>query len=32
VVRAIRDAEDPMAAAESIRRAFADTGGVAPGG
>jgi len=31
-VRAIRDAEDPMAAAESIRRAFADSGGVAPGG
>jgi thiamine-phosphate pyrophosphorylase len=32
VVRAIRDAEDPMAAAESIRRAFAETGDVAPGG
>ncbi len=32
VVRAIRDAEDPMAAAEAIRRAFADTGDVAPGG
>ena len=32
VVRAIRDAEDPMAAAESIRRAFAGTGEVAPGG
>jgi thiamine-phosphate pyrophosphorylase len=32
VVRAIRDAEDPMAAAESIRRAFAGTGDVAPGG
>jgi thiamine-phosphate diphosphorylase len=32
VVRAIRDAEDPAAAAESIRRAFAGTGEVAPGG
>ena len=32
VVRAIRDAEDPAAAAESIRRAFAGTGDVAPGG
>jgi thiamine-phosphate pyrophosphorylase len=32
VVRAIRDAENPMAAAESIRRAFAGTGEVAPGG
>jgi thiamine-phosphate pyrophosphorylase len=32
VVRAIRDAEDPMAAAESIRHAFAETGDVAPGG
>ncbi len=32
VVRAIRDAENPMAAAESIRHAFAETGGVAPGG
>jgi thiamine-phosphate pyrophosphorylase len=32
VVRAIRDAEDPAAAAESIRRAFAAAGDVAPGG
>jgi len=32
VVRAIRDAEDPAAAAESIRRAFAGPGDVAPGG
>jgi thiamine-phosphate pyrophosphorylase len=32
VVRAIRDAEDPAAAAESIRNAFAGTGEVAPGG
>ncbi len=32
VVRAIRDAEDPTAAAESIRRAFTGTGDVAPGG
>jgi thiamine-phosphate pyrophosphorylase len=32
VVRAIRDAENPMEAAESIRHAFAETGGVAPGG
>jgi thiamine-phosphate pyrophosphorylase len=32
VVRAIRDAEDPAAAAESIRQAFAGTGEVAPGG
>jgi thiamine-phosphate pyrophosphorylase len=32
VVRAIRDAEDPAAAAESIRRAFAGAGEVAPGG
>lgn len=32
VVRAIRDAEDPAAAAESIRRAFAGVGDVAPGG
>lgn len=32
VVRAIRDAEDPAAAAESIRRAFAGIGDVAPGG
>jgi thiamine-phosphate pyrophosphorylase len=32
VVRAIRDAENPMAAAEAIRRAFSATGDVAPGG
>lgn len=32
VVRAIRDAEDPTAATESLRRAFAEPGGVAPGG
>jgi thiamine-phosphate pyrophosphorylase len=34
VVRAIRDAEDPAAMAESLRRAFAagESGGVAPGG
>ncbi len=32
VVRAIRDAEDPTAAAEELRRAFAETGDVAPGG
>ena len=32
VVRAIRDAEDPAAAAESIRRAFAGIEDVAPGG
>jgi thiamine-phosphate pyrophosphorylase len=32
VVRAIRDAEDPAAAAERLRRAFAAPGGVAPGG
>ena len=32
VVRAIRDAEDPAAAAESIRWAFAGVGDVAPGG
>ncbi len=32
VVRAIRDAEDPAAAAEELRRAFSSTGEVAPGG
>jgi thiamine-phosphate pyrophosphorylase len=32
VVRAIRDAEDPTAAAEQLRVAFADIGDVAPGG
>jgi thiamine-phosphate diphosphorylase len=32
VVRAIRDAEDPAAAAASLRRAFAAAGEVAPGG
>ncbi len=32
VVRAIRDAEDPAAAAESLRRAFAGAGESAPGG
>jgi thiamine-phosphate pyrophosphorylase len=32
VVRAIRDAKDPAAAAESIRHAFAGAGNVAPGG
>jgi thiamine-phosphate pyrophosphorylase len=32
VVRAIRDAEDPTAAAEELRRAFAGSGDVAPGG
>jgi thiamine-phosphate pyrophosphorylase len=32
VVRAIRDAEDPMAAAERLRSAFAEIGDVAPGG
>jgi thiamine-phosphate pyrophosphorylase len=32
VVRAIRDAEDPAAAAERLRGAFAETGDVAPGG
>jgi thiamine-phosphate pyrophosphorylase len=32
VVRAIRDAEDPMAAAERLRSAFAAIGDVAPGG
>jgi thiamine-phosphate pyrophosphorylase len=34
VVRAIRDAEDPAAVAETLRRAFAaaESGGVAPGG
>jgi len=32
VVRAIRDAADPAAAAETLRRAFASTGEVAPGG
>jgi thiamine-phosphate pyrophosphorylase len=32
VVRAIRDAEDPAAVAESLRRAFAGVGDVAPGG
>ena len=32
VVRAIRDAEDPAAAAEALRGAFASTGEVAPGG
>jgi thiamine-phosphate pyrophosphorylase len=32
VVRAIRDAENPTVAAESIRRAFAEAGDVAPGG
>jgi thiamine-phosphate pyrophosphorylase len=32
VVRAIRDAENPLAAAESLRRAFVETGNVAPGG
>jgi thiamine-phosphate pyrophosphorylase len=32
VVRAIRDATDPAAAAEELRRAFAEAGDVAPGG
>ncbi len=32
VVRAIRDAEDPAAVAEELRRAFGAAGGVAPGG
>jgi thiamine-phosphate pyrophosphorylase len=32
VVRAIRDAEDPAAAAERLRGAFAEIGDVAPGG
>ncbi len=32
VVRAIRDAADPAAAAEELRGAFAATGEVAPGG
>ncbi len=32
VVRAIRDAVDPAAAAEELRGAFAETGDVAPGG
>jgi thiamine-phosphate pyrophosphorylase len=32
VVRAIRDAEDPAAAAEALRGAFAEAGDVAPGG
>jgi len=32
VVRAIRDAADPAAAAEALRGAFASTGEVAPGG
>jgi thiamine-phosphate pyrophosphorylase len=32
VVRAIRDAEDPTAAAERLRGAFAEGGDVAPGG
>jgi thiamine-phosphate pyrophosphorylase len=32
VVRAIRDAEDPLAAAERLRSAFAEIGDVAPGG
>ncbi len=32
VVRAIRDAEDPSAVAEQLRRAFADATEVAPGG
>jgi thiamine-phosphate pyrophosphorylase len=32
VVRALRDAEDPTAAAEQLRAAFADVGDVAPGG
>jgi thiamine-phosphate pyrophosphorylase len=32
VVRAIRDAGDPMAAAEAIRHGFSGTGDVAPGG
>ncbi len=32
VVRAIRDAEDPTAAAERLRSAFAEIGDVAPGG
>ena len=32
VVRAIRDAEDPAAAAERLRRAFDEIGDVAPGG
>jgi thiamine-phosphate pyrophosphorylase len=32
VVRAIRDAKDPAAAAEELRGAFASTGEVAPGG
>ena len=32
IVRAIRDATDPAAAAEELRGAFASTGEVAPGG
>jgi thiamine-phosphate pyrophosphorylase len=32
VVRAIRDADDPAAAAERLRSAFAELGGEAPGG
>jgi len=32
VVRAIRDADDPAAAAERLRSTFAEIGGVAPGG
>jgi thiamine-phosphate pyrophosphorylase len=32
VVRAIRDSDDPAAAAEQLRRAFAGAGEVAPGG
>jgi thiamine-phosphate pyrophosphorylase len=32
VVRAIRDAEDPAAAAERLRSSFAEAGDVAPGG
>jgi thiamine-phosphate pyrophosphorylase len=32
VVRAIRDAADPTAVAEQLRRAFAEAGDVAPGG
>jgi thiamine-phosphate pyrophosphorylase len=32
VVRAIREADDPAAAAEALRRAFADVGEEAPGG
>jgi len=32
VVRAIRDADDPAAAADQLRRAFAESGDEAPGG